>query len=191
MTSLALCSLGWDVLATDIPHVISSVLEKNIIHNLSALPIGSGTIQFRELDWSVLPEDWTWNHESVVASHADHPVSADESLALLRPPFDLIISADTVYSVELVEPMLRTLHALSTLSASPTGSHFPAILLCIERRDPALVDRLLATAKEKWQFQIERIPHKKVVKAVEKEAKWNKVDWDDVELWKLKLSPSV
>ena len=170
MISLALCSLGWDVLATDIPHVISSVLEKNISRNLSGLPIGSGTIQIRELDWSVLPENWTWNHESVVASHSEHLVPADGSLTLLRPPFDLIISADTVYSVELVEPMLRTLHTLSTLSASPTGSHFPAILLCIERRDPALVDHLLAAAKEKWQFQVERIPHKKVIKAVEKEA---------------------
>ncbi|KAF4614812.1 hypothetical protein D9613_002958 [Agrocybe pediades] len=30
LTALSLSSLGWDVLATDIPHVITSVLEKNI-----------------------------------------------------------------------------------------------------------------------------------------------------------------
>jgi len=42
--SLALASLGWGVLATDISHVISSVLEKNIKNNLSALPVGSGRV---------------------------------------------------------------------------------------------------------------------------------------------------
>ncbi|KAF8969997.1 hypothetical protein BDZ97DRAFT_1915092 [Flammula alnicola] len=188
LTALALSSLGWDVLATDIPHVISAVLEKNIKNNFSALPIGSGTIQIRELDWSVPPEKWTWDHELVIASHSELTSAAAVSLTSLCPPFDLIFSADTVYSTELIEPILRTLHALSILSASTSGSHFPPILLCIERRDPVLVDRLLTDAKGKWQFSVERIPHKKVIKAVEKAAQWDKSEWDGVELWKLKLN---
>ncbi|KAF9483914.1 hypothetical protein BDN70DRAFT_798899 [Pholiota conissans] len=174
LTALALCSLGWDVLATDIPHVISSVLAKNISHNLSALPLDSGIVQIRELDWSVPPEKWMWDHDHVIASHSE-------------PPFDIIISADTVYSLDLIEPMLRTLHALSTLSLS--ASRYPPILLCIERRDPALVDRLLTDAKELWSFSVERIPHKKLAKAVEKGSQWDKSDWEGVELWKFKLNP--
>ena len=177
------------MLATDIPHVISSVLQKNIANNLSALPIGSGTVQLRELDWLVPPAKWTWDSETIIASnYPTIPSESKESPTLLHPPFDLIISADTVYATELVEPMLRTLHALSMLS-SP--SHFPPILLCIERRDPILVDRLLADAKGKWGFTVERIPHKKLVKAIEKSGtRWAKDEWDDVELWKLRLAIS-
>lgn len=169
--------------------MISSVLEKNIRNNLPALPIGSGIIQIRELDWSVPPEKWIWDHEHAIASNSPLTSAAQpDSLALLRPPFDLIFSADTVYATELIEPMLRTLHALSVLSASASHSHFPPILLCIERRDPLLVDHLLASAKEKWNFSIERIPAKKLIKAVEKGAMWDKAEWDGVELWKIRLS---
>jgi hypothetical protein len=169
--------------------VISSVLAKNITNNLSALPAGSGTIQIRELDWSVPPEKWTWDHEHAIASHSGVSSAAQSSLSLLQPPFDLIISADTVYSLDLIEPMLRTLHALSMLSAS--ASRYPLILLCIERRDPALVDRLLTDAKDNWSFDVERIPHKKLVKAVEKGSQWNKSDWEGVEIWKFRLHPSL
>ncbi|KAF9567556.1 hypothetical protein CPC08DRAFT_626665 [Agrocybe pediades] len=186
LTALSLSSLGWDVLATDIPHVITSVLEKNIKNNLSALPIGSGTIQIKELDWCVPPENWTWDHESIIASPALLTPTGQASTPA-HPQFDLIISADTVYSTELVEPILRTLHHLSVISASNSASHPPPILLCIERRDPMLVDSLLASAKHNWGFSVEQIPRRKLVKAVEKSSKWEKSEWDDVELWKLKL----
>ena len=87
--------------------------------------------------------------------------------------------------MELVRPMLATLHALSKLSA--TSTHYPPVLLCIERRDPLLVDHLLNDAKDKWNFRVERIPHRKFVKIVEKSAQWNRSEWDDVELWRLQL----
>lgn len=168
--------------------MISSVLAKNISDNLSALPIGSGIIQIRELDWSVPPENWTWDHELVIASHSEQS-SAAPSPALLQPPFDLIISADTIYSAELVQPMLRTLHALCAVSssASATGRP-PQIIICVERRDPLLLDRLLADAKENWKFTVERIPHKKLVKVVEKSSQWDRSDWEGVELWKFKAN---
>ncbi|KAF9052955.1 hypothetical protein BJ165DRAFT_1339001 [Panaeolus papilionaceus] len=191
LTALALSSLGWDVLATDIPHVIDSVLEKNINNNLSALPQGSGRIQIRELDWTVRPDNWTWNHQKIIASH--NPDQNSPSMvqpSLLSPPFDLIYSADTVYLIELVEPLLRTLHALSTLSAT-TSNRYPVILLCIERRDPALVDHLLDQAKQKWSFAVERVPPRKLTKVMEKSGnQWDKSEWEGVELWKLKLVSS-
>lgn len=86
-----------------------------------------------------------------------------------------------------MEPILRTLHHLSTISSSSSTLHAPPILLCIERRDPMLVDHLLASAKENWGFSVEQIPRRKLVKAVEKSSQWAKSEWDDVELWKLRL----
>jgi protein N-lysine methyltransferase METTL21D len=189
--SLAMSSLGWDVLATDIFHVISSVLHKNIKNNLSALPIHSGTIHIRELDWTVQPEQWRWDHELYIASHSSSISVPAASNSHCCPPFDLIYSADTVYSAGLLDPMLRTLHALSTLSAAASPSHrFPPILLCMERRDSLLIDRLLGNAKNIWHFNVERISHKKLAKVVERSGvHWSRTDWEDVEIWKLKLDP--
>ncbi|KAF9532255.1 hypothetical protein CPB83DRAFT_847524 [Crepidotus variabilis] len=189
LTALALASLGWDVVATDTPHVVTSVLKRNISTNLSTLPSGSGTVQVRELDWLVPHEQWTWDNPSIIASSATLSELTTSSPDLLRPPFDLIFTADTVYATELIEPMLRT---LSTLSCPLSSSNVPPVLLCVERRDPRLVDRLLSDAKEKWGFTVERIPHRKVAKALEKSGThWEKGDWEDVELWKLKLRPGA
>ena len=187
--SLAMSSLGWDVLATDIFHVISSVLQKNIKNNLAALPIRSGTVHIRELDWTVQPEQWRWDHELYIASHSAPSDPAAQSDCC--PPFDLIYSADTVYSAELLEPILRTLHTLSTLSAAASPSHrFPPVLLCIERRDPLLTDRLLNDAENIWHFHIERVPHKRLSKTMDQSGvHWHRADWEGVEVWKLKLDP--
>jgi len=183
LSSLALASLGWDVLATDVPHVIQSVLKNNVTSNLSALPLNSGTVQVRELDWFVSPANWSWDHKSIISHSSPLAPSSTPSPTLLCPPFDLIISADTVYASELIEPFLRTLYTLSTLSTRPP------IYLCVERRDPLLLDRLLAEAKEKWNFTVERIPHKKLARSLAKSGvHWENSDWDGVELWKLRLS---
>ena len=189
ISRLALASLGWDVLATDIPHVIQSVLKNNVTDNLTALPPNSGTVQVRELDWFVSPANWTWDHKAII-SHSSPliPASTSTSCPLLCPPFDLIISADTVYASELVEPFLRTLYTLSTLSTS-ISSRPPPIFLCVERRDSLLLDRLLADASEKWKFLVERIPHKKLARSLGKSGvHWESSDWDGVELWKLRLA---
>jgi hypothetical protein len=183
---LALASLGWDVLATDIPHVIQSVLKINVTNNLTALPPNSGTVQVRELDWFVSPANWTWDHKSIISHSEPFIPSSTPCPSLLSPPFDLIISADTVYTSELLEPFLRTLYTLSTLSVS---SRPPPIFLCVERRDSLLLDRLVSDANEKWKFAVERIPHKKLTRSLEKSGiQWGKSDWDGVELWKLRLA---
>lgn len=168
---LALASLGWDVLATDIDLVISSVLSNNIRANLVQLPEHSGRVEVHELDWLVSPAEWKWD----IASN---------------PPYDLIYAADTIYKSELVEPLLRTIHALSTLSRSSSAPpRSPLILLCIERRDPPLVDRLLDDARNIWNFSVERIPRKRLSKALDKHgAQWDNADWEGIELWKLRLN---
>lgn len=116
-------------------------------------------------------------------------------MQLLESPFDLIVTSDTIYSPELVQPLLRTLHALvcgAPKWAPAQHARCPPIYLCIERRDPALIDRTLAEAKSIWGFAVLRIPHRKVAKAMGKGGvKWDQEDWAGVEIWKLTLVPNV
>ncbi|EAU88462.1 hypothetical protein CC1G_11934 [Coprinopsis cinerea okayama7 len=185
LTALALSSLGWDVLATDIRHVVDAVLSKNIDLNATALPPASGTIQIRELDWTVEPDKWSWRNPVSVTSSAP---TVNPPSSLLQPPFDLIFSADTVYSRELVSPLLRTLHSLSTLSQSLSG-RYPTILLCVENRDPILLAALFEEARQEWNFGVDRIPRTRLAKCIEKAGLgWDKEDWAGVEIWKLRLS---
>ena len=104
----------------------------------------------------------------------------------LGPPFDMIIASDTVYIPQLTQPLLRTIHTLASLSSA--GGKSPLTLLCFERRDPLLIDHTLNEARRVWGLKPERIPHKKLIQAMEKAGlAWDKGDWDGVELWKLKL----
>lgn len=184
---LALSSLGWDVLATDIPYVVSSVLTKNVESNASGLP---GRIQIRELDWTIPPDQWVWDNPVAITPGSISPPSLDSSL--LIPPFDLICSADTVYTPSLNKHLLRTLHALSTLSLAASGSSRPPpIYLCIERRDPTVIDGLLLDAKDTWGFNVEQVPRRKLSRAMERGGlKWAKEDWEGIEIWKLVLAQS-
>ncbi|KAG6854628.1 hypothetical protein C0991_004230 [Blastosporella zonata] len=185
LTALVMASLGWRVLATDIPHVISSVLSPNILTNLHRLPPASGSIQVSELDWTIPPDAWIWNSPSAIAS-ASLTTSHTNTQ---QPPFDLICTADTVYTPALIQPLLRSLHALCTLSiAAAPSARPPPVYLCLERRDPVLADRCLADAHDTWGFHLERIPPRKIAKAIQKAAmNWPKEDWEGIEIWKLTL----
>jgi hypothetical protein len=180
-------ALGWDVLATDTAHTISSVLSPNIASNHPIPSSNGGTIQIRELDWLVPPESWDWTNPIAVTptpanSYASPAVTRADGPTILQPPFDLIISSDTIYIAELVQPLLRTLHAAVTASGSPP------VYICIERRDSALLDRALSEAKDVWGFTVTRVSHRRVSKAMEKAGlKWKKEDWDGVEIWRLQL----
>jgi len=198
--SLTLTSLGWDVLATDIPNVISTVLSQNITQNVPILPAHSGAIDVRELDWTVSPEKWSWDSQVIASASSnatqDLKPSLGSSRKLLGPPFDLIVTSDTIYSPELAQPLLRTLFALCSASrrtsACALNVLYPPIYMCIERRDPALIDRTLAEARSIWGFTAVRIPHRKVVRAMEKGGlKWIEEDWEGVEIWKLTLSANA
>jgi len=208
--------LGYDVLATDIPAVVRAVLSQNIqantVHMSSS---GCGTVQVRELDWSVPPSEWTWSDAKAIAAtaetnlnpkikltpppQANAPPTSTVTRALasesggdggndpICPPFDLIISADTIYDPVLSSYLLRTIHALVTLSVSSSPRNVvPPVYLCLERRDPSLVDQTLKQAEEIWNFKVGSVPKKSLVKAMEKGGvKWEDHDWEDVEVWKL------
>lgn len=132
----------------------------------------------------VEPEHWSWADAKSVSSpsFSKDPPTEDTP----GPPFDLIVTSDTFYIPQLAQPLLRTIHALASLSSAEGKS--PLILLCFERRDPLLIDRTLNDARQVWGFKPERIPHKKLAQAMDKAGlRWNREDWDGVELWKLKL----
>lgn len=171
--------MGWDVVATDLPNVIDSVLGQNVGDNAHLV---SGNIQVRELDWMVEPVHWSWTDTKSVSS----PTLAGDSPVPLELPFDLIVTSDTLYIPQLAQPLLRTIHALASLSSG--GDKSPLILLCFERRDPLLIDQALNDARKVWGLKPERIPQKKLAQAMRRAGlEWNKEDWDGVELWKLKL----
>ena len=184
------------MLCTDVP-VVLPLLRENIAHNAPKLPYSSGAIQVRELDWTTPPEQWIWDDPRVVASprtrECTSPVPDDETPAsdpdfLLAPPFDLIITADTLYSPELVDPLLRTLRALIVVSTTLERS--PQSFLALERRDPALIDGALKAASDKWGMVYKRVPHRRLAKALEKGGTtWLREDWEGVEVWEVALSP--
>lgn len=173
--SLAIASLGYHVLATDLAS--AHLLKSNIAFNKLALPPDAGTVKAMALDWTELPSQWNLADEG--SEEDDH----------FKPPFHLIITADTIYKEELVQPLLRSLHALA-LESTPVGSaNSPLILVCLERRDPLLLNSVFERARNDWGFKVQRVPATKVRRAVEKGLRCEWGDgWSAIELWKLKLN---
>lgn len=117
-----------------------------------------GTVQVLELDWMAHAE-----------THWDNSLSG----------FDVVLTADTLYVPHLVRPLLHTLrrlvHGPSTL-----------VLVAIERRDGTLLDDAFEQARSEFGFNVQRVPDKKLVKAIQKaRCEWLKGDWSGIELWKL------
>lgn len=187
--SLVLGALGYDVLATDTRHVCNAVLRHNMAANLPHLPTTAGLIQVRELDWNVACDAWQWNDPLCVTPAGDASSSTSGDCGanpepqgdLLGPPFDLIISSDTLYDVSLVQPFFRTVQALAASSRKIEPLKSPLFLLALERRDPQLIDHALACAP----VPLTRVPTKKVRKALERAGiHWKMSDWEGVEIWK-------
>lgn len=173
-------------MATDI-HPVLAVLYQNIVKNSPVLPAGSGSIEVRELDWTVPPKEWTWTDDKVIASHTSpHSIV---NVPILGPPFELIVTSDTIYSMELIQPLFRTLHGLcvASLRSSP-HRRLPVIYVCVERRESTLIDNALAEAKSMWAFKTVRISQDRILKATKKGGiVWNDEDWGGVEIWKMML----
>jgi hypothetical protein len=161
-------------------------------------------VQVRELDWSVDPSQWRWNSHKGVAV-AMHEGDQDQSAAeendhgdLLGPPFDLVVTSDTVYSTSLITPLLRTLHQLCLLSRRPSSSakqqanQLPMVFVTVENRDPGLLHQFFKQAREDWGFGTTRVPDRRVAKAMERRRMaWKREDWMGIEIWKLQLQAST
>ncbi|KAJ1310395.1 hypothetical protein OPQ81_007133 [Rhizoctonia solani] len=90
-TALVLASLGYHVFATDAHPSVLSLLTQNIQRNSQTL---RGSVQIRELDWCVPPEQWDWSDPKSITS--PHAYSGSAPVA-----FDLIVTADTLYTPHL------------------------------------------------------------------------------------------
>lgn len=205
-SSLSLASLGYDVLATDTMHVCASVLRSNINANAHLVP---GRVRVRELDWGADSTGWIWDNPVSITSPApsSFPRGGD-SRDFLAPPFDLIVSSDTIYDTALVAPLFETIRALSALSSatpvlSPPSSLLsievppappskspgtptckpPVIYLAVERRDPTFITTAFRRAGEEWGLLFQRVPEKRLRRAGVGVG-WDAGEWEGVEVWR-------
>ena len=196
LVALALASLGYDTLATDVDAIAHGVLAQNVRENADRVTTkggrGRGRIRAAALDWFTFDRDaWTWPS----SGEDDDDQDGGDAESDQGRPVDLITTADTVYDPSLSEPLLRTLHGLSLLSSSSSssGSPSPPIYLALEARDPALIASFFQlAASSTFGFKCSRIDPVRIRKLVESEqgtlAWQDEADWDGVELWKLVLS---
>ena len=157
---LCLKSKGYEVIATDIPQVIESVLNRNINDGLAV--IGDGAVE-------VIPLDWTQ-----VSSNGLPP-------SLKGRKIDIITTSDTFYAPHLLGPLLETLRALSLESTTQ-----PVIYVGLERRDPGLIDKAMEEARD-MGLKLNRIDEGRITKLMV-DAGWEVEEWDDVEIWKGKFA---
>ncbi|KAK0603104.1 hypothetical protein LWI29_001486 [Acer saccharum] len=126
--------LGCNVVATDQNEVLP-LLKRNVERNTSTItqmnPSSDsfGSIQVAELDWG----------------NEDH-------LKAVGPPFDYIIGTDVVYAEHLLEPLLRTIFALSGPKTT--------ILLGYEIRSTSVHEQMLNMWKS--HFDVKVVPKSKM-----------------------------
>lgn len=168
------------------------------------------------MDWSAPTEKWTWT-DSERISH-DLSLQATCTLEqsrggkaepnlnagtqLLGPPFDLILTADTIYSPTLIAPLLRTLQHLAFLSpAQPKSSSKPLgtserkrahapLYVALEARDPALIASFFVQAHDDFGFACaKRVPAARLRRAMVRAGLggWARDDWEGVEIWRMVL----
>ncbi|KAL7415921.1 hypothetical protein BDY24DRAFT_250058 [Mrakia frigida] len=195
LVGLALSHLSFDVLTTDVPFILSSVLLPNLRRNPT-----STLLHARELDWTVPSSEWDWSSDgggtgtsvssewidpSLLPSELVNPTaSPSSSTNTIQPPFSLIITTDTLYTPALLPHLLNTLRDLSLLSLN-VDLPAPPILLALERRDTNLIDTALERAKEEG-FEVKMVNKGRVSKSVERWLGWEREEWEGVEVWKLR-----
>ncbi|KAK8597606.1 hypothetical protein V6N13_095008 [Hibiscus sabdariffa] len=120
--------LGCDVVSTDQIEVVP-LLRRNVERNTSRImqmnsnSDSFGSIKVAELDWG----------------NEDH-------IKAVAPPFDYVIGTDVVYAEHLVEPLLRTIIALSGPKTT--------IMLGHEIRSTSVHDQMLQTWKNFFDVKI-------------------------------------
>lgn len=192
LTTHVMTMLGFDVVATDLKVVMDAVLRRNIEDNSGRIKAwgdgagaggvakGCGDAKVRQLDWFVDPDEWDWSGAQSIAPREElqgHKTDDD-----IDPPFDLIVTADTLYRQDLVAPLLRTIKAISMQSRK--GKRFPPVFVALERRDPEVIEQALELAK-KERFDCKKVPDGKVRKCLDAVGfGWDKEDWEGVEIWR-------
>ena len=190
LAALVLASLGIDVVATDLPVVIQQVLQENIDTNLESVEMlvasrserlasvgrETGTIDVKVLDWTADPSTWRWDIAGWISPKTSEGIECIEwSETNIQPPFDLVITSDTIYEQSLIPSLLQTLYQLSILSkrefldSSPYSKKnlYPPIYLSLERRDGDVIDWALRQARE-MGFACDMVRTRKISKLMKK-----------------------
>ncbi|CAA0178109.1 unnamed protein product [Arabidopsis thaliana] len=133
VAGFALAMLGCDVVTTDQKEVLP-LLKRNVEWNTSRIVQmnpGSafGSLRVAELDWG----------------NEDH-------ITAVEPPFDYVIGTDVVYSEQLLEPLLRTILALSGPKTT--------VMLGYEIRSTVVHEKMLQMWKD--NFEVKTIPRSKM-----------------------------
>ncbi|KAA1078009.1 hypothetical protein PGT21_026669 [Puccinia graminis f. sp. tritici] len=192
LLSITLSALGYTVLATDIEPTLTQILVPNVRKwmedNSSAGKVLPCQLNWNlELDWQSVNNAFSRNADqgfpydlNVTPEFTRQSRVLLDSDALLGTPIDLIVSADTVYTVDLIRPLLTTLSILSARSPKQ-----PIIYIALERREPTLVDSFFQMAVE-MGFKATQVESNRLRKLVESMG-WIDEDWEAVEVWKLSM----
>ena len=122
------------------------------------------------------------------------PGGLDNQKATLSPPFDLIITSDTVYKAELTTPLLRSIHHILHLSHSSvpppskrTKHAFPPVYVALENRDPQQTASFLREAQERWSLSAKKVPMVRLRRSLGRSGlgEWKSEDWRGVEVWQM------
>ncbi|PWY98723.1 hypothetical protein BCV70DRAFT_201516 [Testicularia cyperi] len=190
LLSLLLATLGWSVLATDIPPVLDTVLRPNVEEGayqlVNTAQISADQLAVHELDWTTKPNLWHWDQAGpCTVAPATQSSNDNPDAGTVEHDFELILTADTVYEPSLVRPLVSI---ISHLYRTRSGSSKPTVLLALERRDSNHIDGALQVASDDFGLDFKQIPAKRVRKIFDtlgEGATWSRQDWDGVEIWKL------
>lgn len=187
LLSITLSALGYTVLTTDIEPAISQVLLPNVQAWIEKSHQWAGSLCVCKLDWTQ-PIDQRITHSTLQSGLVKEGVvnlnrlegSSQSDDHTTNTHLDLIVTTDTVYAPELIDPLLKTLDELSSGSSRP-----PLIYLALERRDPGVIESFLKKSQEFMNFKTNRIDHQVLVKLTTQMG-WELDDWEGVEIYKLR-----
>lgn len=191
--------MGYDVTTTDIDPPLTHVLRPNIARNSARMAIAH--VVAADLDWCTFPSFPPATDKSLCANQDFIPEGCGDWLQ----PWDTIVTTDTIYHADLIQPLLKTLRTLSILAASAKQvdadssssvnaslPSYPSIYVALENRDPSLVNSALELARV-YGFTVKRISQSRVDKCLTKSGwSWDrnaKQDYDGIQLWKWRLAP--
>jgi len=200
LLSLSLHHMGYNILSTDVNIIAEGILATNLQNNQSK-DLDAPVLESRTLDWFVDPTKWNWKQKDITTSN-DSSAPDSEPTSFLSPPFDFLVTSDSIYHPSLSQPLLRTLHSLSslqisqnydastsTISLNKKKLSSPPIYLALENRDSPLIDAWLKSAQDDWGFKTTRVVHERLEKLIGQGKgglRWEEDNWHSVEVYKMK-----
>ncbi|GAQ81687.1 hypothetical protein KFL_000880010 [Klebsormidium nitens] len=137
LAGMGLCLLGCHVVTTDQRDVLP-LLQQNIDWNVSSAVLSAADSSLRGPVGDVLVAELDWGNDAHVKA--------------VNPPFDLVVAADVLYAEHLVEPLLRTIAAV-------TGPR-TTTLISYELRSHSVHTAFLEQSSR--LFSVRKIPHAKM-----------------------------